>query len=215
MVDDQRKTKQQLIEELRSLRKRTAELEAALANQTQDARLALVMVDATPKRVSYIDPERRYQFTNRVFDEWFGHPRSEVLGKSVAEVHGEADYADVKEFVEAALAGQRQSFEFRDSVAGYFEATYTPDFGPDGEVRGFTSIVQDITERKEAERQQRRYEDIVSSSADMLALLDRDYVYKAVNQAYATAFGLSIEQLLGRNVSEIPGDEFFNTVTKP
>ena len=75
--------------------------------------------------------------------------------------------------------------------------------------------MQDITERKEAERQQRRYEDIVSSSADMLALLDRDYVYKAVNQAYATAFGLSIEQLLGRNVSEIPRDEFFNTVTKP
>ena len=98
MVVDQRKTKQQLIEEI-------SQLQAALADQAQDARLALVMVNATPKRVAYIDPERRYQFTNRVFDEWFGHPRSEVLGKSVAEVHGEADYADVKEFVEAALAG--------------------------------------------------------------------------------------------------------------
>ncbi len=208
MVVDQRKTKQQLIEEI-------SQLQAALANQTQDAELALVMVNATPKRVAYVDPERRIQFVNSVFEEWFGCPRNEVSGKTLMEFFGEAEYTNMKENVEAALAGQRQSFEFRDSGGRYFETTYEPDFGPDGEVRGFTSVVQDITERRETERQLQRYEHIVSSSADMLALLDRNYVYRAVNQAYATAFGRSIEQLLGRTASEVTGDEFFNTIGKP
>ena len=214
MVNVQRKSRQQHIEELSEMRTKVAGLETALAEQAQDGRLASAMLDAMPMRISYIDSERRYQFTNRVFHEWSGRPRSEIKGKPMVEVLGEVAHAGAREFVEAALAGQSLSFTYRDGAI-YAEVTYTPDFGPDGEVRGLTSSVEGITERREAERQQRRYEDIVSSSADMLALLDRNYVYKAINHAYATALGPSIEHVLGHTVSEVAGDEFFNTVIKP
>jgi len=42
----------------------------------------------------------------------------------------------------------------------------------------------DITERKRAEEALRKYERIVSTSQDLMALVNRDYVYEAVNESY-------------------------------
>jgi len=214
MVDVQRKTEQQLIEELSALRTRTAELQAALADQTRNGGQASVILDAMPMRVSYIDSEGRYQFGNRTFCEWFGRSPSEISSKTMTEILGETTYVSIRRFVEAALAGQRLSFEYR-SGATYSRVTYTPDFGPDGELRGFVSYNEDVTERTETERQLQRYEHIVASSHDLLALLDRECRYLAVNQTYAETCGYTIEELIGSTPAKAFGDEFFNTTFKP
>ena len=73
----------------------------------------------------------------------------------------------------------------------------------------------DITERKQAEEVLRRYENIVSTSADMLALLDKNYIFLTVNKKYAEAFNKTPTEIVGKTVTEVFGEEFFNTVTKP
>jgi len=45
-------------------------------------------------------------------------------------------------------------------------------------------VNEDITDRKQAEEALRQYEHIVSSSTDMLALLDKRFNYLAANEAY-------------------------------
>ncbi len=60
----------------------------------------------------------------------------------------------------------------------------------------------------------RAYANIVSISTDMLALLDRNYVYHAVNPAYLQAFGKTQEELLGRSVAEVFGAEVFNRAVR-
>ena len=74
---------------------------------------------------------------------------------------------------------------------------------------------KEIEEREQAENALRRYEHIVSSTTDMLALIDRHYVYLAANAAYLQAFGKTSDEMIGRTVSEIFGDEFFNTTIRP
>ncbi len=59
------------------------------------------------------------------------------------------------------------------------------------------------------------YERIVSSSNDMLALLDKNFVYLAVNERYAKAFGMTRGELVGSTVSKIFGKEFFESVIQP
>ncbi|MCP4631280.1 MAG: PAS domain S-box protein, partial [candidate division Zixibacteria bacterium] len=76
-------------------------------------------------------------------------------------------------------------------------------------------VCTDITERKQVEETLRGYEHIVSSSKDMLALLDRNFVYLATNEAYAKAFGKTHGELIGATVSDIFGDTFFETVIRP
>ena len=61
----------------------------------------------------------------------------------------------------------------------------------------------------------RRSERIVSSSTDMMALLDLNFVYLFANDAYLKAFGKTSDQLLGNSVSELFGEDLFNTVIKP
>ncbi len=75
--------------------------------------------------------------------------------------------------------------------------------------------LRDITDRKHAEEALLQYKHIVSSSTDMLAILDTSFTYLAANHSYAKAFGMSIDNLIGNTVSEVFGEEFFQTVIKP
>ncbi len=77
------------------------------------------------------------------------------------------------------------------------------------------AFVSDITERKQAEEDLKRYKSIVSSSNDMLALLDKNYIYLAANEKYLDAFGLTRDEIIGTTVSEIFGYEFFESVIRP
>ncbi len=76
-------------------------------------------------------------------------------------------------------------------------------------------IARDITERKQAEEALQRYEHIVSSSTDMLALLDKQFTYIAANNAYVEAFKLTPKQLIGNTPAKVFGKEYFNTAIKP
>ena len=71
-----------------------------------------------------------------------------------------------------------------------------------------------IIERVQAEETLQRYKYIVSSSTDMLALLDKQFTYLAANNAYIEAFKLTFKQLIGNTTAKVFGEEFFNTVIK-
>ena len=84
---------------------------------------------------------------------------------------------------------------------------------PDKNLAMFSA--QDITEQKKVQQDMRQYEHLVTSSTDMLALLDAQYVYLAANQAYAEAFQRSQVDLVGHTVSEVFGDEFVDKTIRP
>ena len=69
-------------------------------------------------------------------------------------------------------------------------------------------------ERERAEEELHRYERIVSSATDMLALYDQHCVYLAANAAYLQAFGKTSDEVIGRTPAEVFGEEFYNTVIK-
>ncbi|MEQ9622721.1 PAS domain S-box protein [Coleofasciculus chthonoplastes] len=74
---------------------------------------------------------------------------------------------------------------------------------------------QDITELKEAEEALRRYERIVSSTIDAISLLDRNYTYQIVNQAYLDGNQKRYDEIVGHSVSDLMGNEVFEQVIKP
>lgn len=72
-----------------------------------------------------------------------------------------------------------------------------------------------VDEISRAEEGLRRYKHIVSSSTDMMALLDTNFTYLAVNSAYLNAFGMTQENFIGKHVSDIFGPELFEKTIKP
>jgi PAS domain S-box-containing protein len=123
----------------------------------RDAELQLV-ADNVPVLISYIDSAQVYRRVNKTYFDWFGKLPEEVVGRSVEELAGEPHYSMAKPYIGRALAGEGVNFEsrVRDKANSLREVmvSYAPDIAPDRTVRGFVSLVQDITERKRSERRQ-------------------------------------------------------------
>jgi PAS domain S-box-containing protein len=77
------------------------------------------------------------------------------------------------------------------------------------------SAARDITERKRAEEALRQYEIIVSTVSDPISYLDRDYIYRAVNETYAQYAKRPREEIVGSSVAELLGTEVFEEQMKP
>jgi PAS domain S-box-containing protein len=115
------------------------------------------IIEAVPALIGYVDAEERYRFNNSAYEQWFGRPLTDVAGRHVREVLGEAVYGVIAPHVRAALAGRAVTFEsamtYRDGKSRYVRATYVPDVGEDGRVRGFVAHVTDISDLKRAEEE--------------------------------------------------------------
>jgi len=74
--------------------------------------------------------------------------------------------------------------------------------------------VRDITARKLAEKELQRYKYIVSTTSNLMVLVDRDYIYRAVNQSYLDAFDTKTEDIVDHKISEIVGENRFKIIVK-
>jgi PAS domain S-box-containing protein len=81
--------------------------------------------------------------------------------------------------------------------------------------RANARLVEEVEQRRQAEDMLEKYSHIVSNSTDQLALLDRRYVYLAANDAYLSAHGKPVEEVLGHSVPVAFGADFFVSVIKP
>ena len=114
-----------------------------------------LLIDALPVCIAYVDAAQCYRLTNKTYEVWFNLPRSNIVGKSLKAVMGEAMYTAMQPYAEQALAGQAVTHErvimFCHGRERWVRAEYVPDIDPQGQVRGFYSFVEDITRTKKIE----------------------------------------------------------------
>jgi len=72
----------------------------------------------------------------------------------------------------------------------------------------------EISERRRAEEFTRRYDFIVNASKDWNTLINRHYVYEAVNEAYCLSLDMKQEKIVGRTVSDVWGETVFHEIIK-
>ncbi len=90
----------------------------------------------------------------------------------------------------------------------------TPLTDHEGNVRAAIEMVEDISERLKIEEQLRNYERIVSTSREHMSIINRDYIYITVNDAYLRAHMTERESIEGRSVREILGEDIFEQSVK-
>ncbi len=130
-------------------------VKAAEEERRRILRTLQLFIDSVPGYVSFVNAEQRYELVNPGYEEWFGRPRDQIVGRRLDEMHPPEVYAAMRGKVESALAGElvRYESEIR-SPAGqhhWFDCRYIPRRAEDGRVLGFFVLVMDVTERKEAE----------------------------------------------------------------
>ena len=130
-----------------------ADLDAARRRLADSEKRMRTITNHVPALISYIDAEERYVFRNAAFGQVEGLDAEAMIGRTLREVHGDADYTLVADEVARALRGETVVFE--RAVAGHgvmhhWRYAYTPDI-VDGDVVGFHAVGTDLSDRRRVE----------------------------------------------------------------
>lgn len=184
-----------------------------LADLTESEFQLQWLTESVPFPLVQIDPEHRVRFANRAYAQRFDLPLEDVLGRNVRELMGDAAYARVLSHLEEGFAGRRVDFEIELPYPGaigrrFVHAAYSPQRGADGSVQALVCVEEDITERKDAERErfrhQREFVTLVENAPDVIARLDRELRCVYVNRAVTEAFGVTPAAMIGSTLMVSP-----------
>ncbi|QJB56930.1 diguanylate cyclase [Pseudodesulfovibrio sp. zrk46] len=168
-----------------------------------------VMLVIEPKTGNIVD-------ANAAAMSYYGYSAKSLLEMNIQQINTMSP-EEVKAEMRCAEKEKRDHFEFCHRLANG-EIRNVEVFSGPVKVDGRTilySIIHDITDRKLAEDTLQRYERIIESSPDLISLVDRNYHYRMVNNAYLNMFGKDREEIEGRYMPEVIGHEFFVNRVKP
>jgi PAS domain S-box-containing protein len=156
--------------------------------------------------VCYIDAYQRYRFVNKAFLDWTGRNQPEVIGREVVEVEGRELYQLYHAYLEAALSGERVSFERQLSSvtrnAFWIRVDYYPDRGQRGDVRGVLATFTDVDTIKrlelEAGEREHRLRIVTDSVGLPIFYFDRALRLRFANKPYGKYIGGPVDDLLGQ-----------------
>ncbi|MBV4454831.1 PAS domain-containing hybrid sensor histidine kinase/response regulator [Pseudomonas azadiae] len=135
------------------LRAETLRGEQAAAQKAQESeRWIRLITDNVPALIGYLNADLVYEFTNKVYEQWYCWPRGMMLGQSLRQVHSEQHCRRLDAYVARALAGESVTFEFAETNINnqerYMLRSYVPNMLSTGEVVGIFVLIRDITERR-------------------------------------------------------------------
>lgn len=210
----------------------TAAIERKEAEErlVQSERRYRLVTDSLPILISYCDRDRRYQFCNAGYEEWFGMEKSNILGKRIEEVVSDAAYQRIKPKLDQAFEGESTVFEeelpYGSGRDRYVRVEYVPDFDGD-DVIGVYVMVQDTSSQHEARERLRVFSEELSRTVDerteelrilnenvpaFFAFLDSDLRYRFVNNFYEEKFNLGAASLIGEHIRDGVSEETYKAM---
>ncbi len=111
-----------------------------------------LITDHVPALIAYVSSDLTYEFTNKVYEQWYRWPSDGMLGQSLPEVHSGEHWRQLAPYIDRALSGENVSFEMSErNHAGqqrYMLRSYVPNRLSSGEAAGIFVLIQDITDRR-------------------------------------------------------------------
>lgn len=168
-----------------------------------------------PEAIAYIDLERGCTFVNNLFLASRGLTREFALGKFPHEIYSAEVMEELRPYLARVMLGEECSYErflrLPSGMERWVQVRLTPRRDASGAVRGFYAVSTDIhdirTARAAIEDKERQLRQVIDSIPTPMCYVDADSRYSYVNDAFLDYIGLKSEQIVGRQVSEVLGDE--------
>ena len=169
-------------------------------------------LDASPAGVALLDPELRCLHVNRKLAELNRRPREDFVGRGVRELLPDAAEELeplLRRVLETGEPVLEQEFTGKGRYAGRtWLGSYYPVPGADGGVAGVGILVQEITERKQAEERLRasevKFATAFNTSPVVLSLTRlSDGRFVEINESFVRMSGYTREEVLGRTPEEL------------
>lgn len=187
---------------------RIAELRRQEASELAEE-LNLLIDSAHGHAIYMLDPSGRVTLWNEGAERLTGWTEAEAVG-----THGALFYPpEAKEKPDADLASaardgrleQEEWLRRKDGTRFLASVAVTALYNDDGQLRGFATILQDITRRRTAEEALRANEShlrsILSAVPDAMVVIDEEGAILSFSATAETLFGYGADEVIGKNVS--------------
>jgi PAS domain S-box-containing protein len=173
------------------------------------------IADHMPGLISRMDRDYRYTFVNANYRRWFELDVSPV-GRTVAEVFGEATFASVRQRLDEALAGNDVVFELSSPVPGavrHMQIHYAPDRDAGGHVIGVYSLVTDRTEQQQAQERiadsERQLRAVTDNLPMLITYVDAQERLRFMNGTFHDWLGIDLAEAIGKPLADVVGAEHY------
>jgi PAS domain S-box-containing protein len=219
-MTDRSKSKQELIQELASLRQRIAELEQSelghkRAEKTlhEAERLQRLIFEHSSDVIYILDCDLRVTSVSTSVERHLGYRTKELVGRHFNDLNVLAPESLEAAFKDAlqALAGDivpatEYVFIRKDGTRVIGEVSGSP-LVEDGKIVGLISVARDITERKRAEEDLSEKSQFIASLMRAMPVAvfykDKEGRYLGCNDTFTNIMGVTSEQIKGKTVHEL------------
>lgn len=125
---------------------------------------------------------------------------------------------DQVDFIEHAFEMVKHGKTLRTNYPGDNKREYSAKIQPVREgarIIGVSVFARDITRTHDLEEELRRYEQIIASSPNLIALIDRNHCFQMANDAYLNAFSKKRQFLIGTHIRQLIGEDAYLEFTQP
>ena len=213
---DERKTKKQLVRELRTLRakqkkleKSTEKLRQAEEQRRQAKDQYQQLVENINEVIFSLDDGGIITYVSPAISVIAGYIPSELRGRPFSDFVLPEDLTIANSGFQRTIRGELGPSEFRMPTKSghvrWFRSSSRP-IVKQGNVVGISGVLADITERKQAEeelqRSEMQYRSLTENSPDLIARFDRQYRHLYVNPTAAKAGRYSPHEYVGKTIAE-------------
>jgi PAS domain S-box-containing protein len=159
--------------------------------------------------ISRHNPDGVFLYASPASRALLGYKPEDLLGRSLVEfIHPEDLHQLLSRHTSLAEAFAAEAVGYRarkaDGTYAWIETSVRQvrSLGSDT-VNELAAVTRDITERKEREETLRRFEFIANTSHELMALINRDYIHEAANDAYCHVLGKSRSEVVGHSLASV------------
>ncbi|TSD67068.1 PAS domain S-box protein [Inquilinus sp. KBS0705] len=192
----------------------------------EHSRFISTITDNIPAMIAYWTLDLHCLFANKALLDWFEMRPEEMLGIHKQALMTDNEFETYAPYIANVLHGRRQSFERTFTKASgrktFTHTQYLPDKDANGDVKGFYSVIYDITEVKLAEleikKQTEQVEYLLESITDGFIGLNKNLCYTYANKEVGKILGVDPDTLIGRYIWDVfpdaIGSATYNAIQK-
>jgi len=216
---DNKKTKTELLQEVKTLRRRIAKLTDKESALRLSNHKWYSLLKNTPDIVIIVDQDGTIRFINHTAP---GFKIKETIGRKIYDYIQPEHYDTMRRDIDKVFrTGYSTNHEFSGFVRNSESSWYQAELGPikqDGHVVAASIITRNITEHKRTEdalkKSEENYRILVENQTDMVVKFDTDGTLLFVSPSYCKTFGKSQEELNGSKFMPLIHEEDREKVTK-
>ena len=222
-MKDEDKTKRQIIDEVRELRRKNADLEKSEIEHKQFTDLIIrakkeweCTFDSLPDLIAIIDRQHRIIRVNKAMADRLGLSPKDMIGKTCHESVHNSKVPPV--FCPHAMLlkdGNIHMTEVQEeALGGVFLVSVSPLYDEEGNVVASVHIARDITELKAVEKalkeSEEKYRNIFENAMEGIFQTTPDGFYISVNPALAGMYGYDSPEELMNSITSIGEQQYVN-----